>query len=70
VVKLPLKANVEPEDELELLAAGTETGTAVGVAAAGSMLNRSLLFSGSSADCELRLSTELQLIERVESSSA
>ncbi|KAH8264308.1 hypothetical protein KR038_006355 [Drosophila bunnanda] len=69
VVKLPLNASVEDEEELALLA-GTETGTAVGVAAAGSMLNRSLLFSGSSADCELRLSTELQLMERVESSSA
>lgn len=69
VVKLPLNASVDPEEELELLA-GTETGTAVGVAADGSMLNKSLLLSGSNADCELRLSTELQLMDRVESSSA
>lgn len=71
VVKLPLNASVEPlefeEDELLAMHTGTAAG---GVAAAGRMLNRSLLFSGSSADCELRLSTELQLIERVESSSA
>lgn len=72
VVKLPLKASVDPpEEDAELLLLAMHTGTAAGgVAAAGRMLNRSLLFSGSSADCELRLSTELQLIERVESSSA
>lgn len=71
VVKLPLKASVDPLEDAELLLLAMHTGTAAGgVAAAGSMLNRSLLFSGSSADWELRLSTELQLIERVESSSA
>lgn len=52
------------------------TGTGVAVAglvidnAGGSMAKRSLLFSGSSADCDDKLSTELQLMDRVESSSA
>lgn len=67
VVSLPfVKDDNNDGDEDE----GIDTGTAVAGFAGGSIENRSLLFNGSNADCEDKLSTELQLIERVESSSA
>lgn len=51
----------------------SETGTAAGGlvddVAGGRIVNRSLLLSGSNADCEDRLRTELQLMDRFESSS-
>lgn len=66
VVSLPFVKDDEGDDDDE----GIDTGTAVAGFAGGSMENRSLLFNGSKADCEDKLSTELQLMERVESSSA
>lgn len=69
-------ANDDAELEEAVVAvadAGSDTGIAVAGfvndETGGKMANRSLLFNGSKADCEDRLSTELQLIERVESSS-
>lgn len=64
VASLPF---VEDDEDVE---EGIETGTAVAGLTGGSMENKSLLFNGSKADCDDKLSTELQLIERVESSSA
>lgn len=80
VVKVPLMATpdlcVELSDALACVVKAAVTDTGVAVAglvidnAGGNMAKRSLLLSGSSADCDDKLSTELQLMERVESSSA
>lgn len=80
VVKVPLMATagvcIVLSVALTLVVVAAVTGTGVAVAgfvidnAGGNMAKRSLLLSGSSADWDDKLSTELQLIERVESSSA
>lgn len=73
VANVPLMAT---EDDDEVLVSPvttvdvTDTGTAVAGLAGGKMENMSLLFRGSKADCEDRLSTELQLMDLVDSSSA
>lgn len=72
VVNVPLMDTGDDEDVAspDPVVEVTETGTAVAGLAGGSIEKISLLFSGSKADCDERLSTELQLMERVESSSA
>lgn len=80
VVKVPLMATADAgvvlSDALVFVVKAAVTGTGVAVAglvidnAGGNMAKRSLLLSGSNADCDDKLSTELQLMERVESSSA
>lgn len=57
------------ETDEEFSETGVATGGLVDDVAGGRIVNRSLLFRGSSADCEERLRTELQLMERLESSS-
>lgn len=57
------------ETDAEDSGTGTAAGGLVDDVAGGRIVNKSLLFSGSRADCEDKLSTELQLIERFESSS-
>lgn len=63
-VNVPL---IETDDALS--GTGVADGGLVDDVAGGRIVNRSLLFRGSNADWEDKLRTELQLMERFESSS-